>query len=236
MWRSKVARVAKRVTLQNQETKLYEYIGANTGTGGSSALIPLYSNGGSTSGSNIPYTDTPLRNIDGGTDKNKRIGNEIILKGMHIRAEIENDPSNVGMTQVRMILAWIDPNFTISSISAANILYIPSATGNSVLAAQLKGPTHQDSIIKKVVFDRVINVFPGNQVIGGTNLQQINPRMVKINVPFHNKKYQFISTTNGILGELEDLVLFVFAFQPGVINTGQVANMRFTNRVYYKDG
>lgn len=236
VWRAKVARVAKNVTLRNQETKLYEYIGANSGSGGSSALIPLYSNGGSTSGSNIPYSDAPLFNIDVGTDKNKRVGNEITLKGMHIRASFENDPANVGITQARVILAWIDPNFSVSSISAANILYIPSATGNNVLTAQLKGPTHQDTIIRKVVVDRVFNIAPGNQVTSGTVNNQIRHVLFKMNVKFHNKKYQFISATNGIAGENEDLVMFVFAFQPGLTNTAQVLNLRFTNRIYYKDG
>lgn len=236
VWRAKVARVAKSVTLRNQETKYYEYIGANTGVGGSSGLIPLYSNGGATSGSNIPYSDLPLDFIDVGGQKNQRIGNQITLKGMHIRGSFENDPASVGMTQARVILAWIDPNFSVSSISAGNLLYLPAATGNNVLTAQLKGPTHQDTIIRKVVMDRIFSIEPGNSVTSGGVNNQIRHKMFKINVPFHNKKYQFISGTAGINGEHEDLVMFMFAFQPGAVNTQQVLNVRITNRIYYKDG
>lgn len=235
MWRAKVARVAKRVTLQNQETKLYEYVGVNTTPGGSLGLIPLYSNGGATSGSNAPYVDLPLDNIDQGVTESTRVGNDIVLKGMHIRATLENEVTAVANTQVRIILAWVDPNFT-PSFTAANVLYLPAAAGNNVITAQIKGPTHQDSIMRKVVMDRTFMVRPGNIVSGGSATQQIMNTMVKMNIPLHNKKYQFISGTAGIGGEKEDLVMFVFAFAPSYVNTQPVVNMRFTNRIYYKDG
>lgn len=236
VWRAKVARVAKRVTLQNQETKYYEYVGVNGTVGGTLGLIPLYSNGGSISGSNAPYADLPLDNIDVGDNKNQRSGTVITLKGMHIRGSFENDPNNLGNLQVRVILGWIDPNFNISGITAANILYLPAAAGSTVLDAQIKGPTAVDSIFKKVIVDRTFNVSPGNPVASATALNQVRRHGFKMNVAFHNKKYQFISNTNGIGGESEDLAMFVFAFQPGFVNTQQVGNLRINNRVYYKDG
>jgi len=234
VWRAKVARVAKSVTLKNQETKLYEYIGSNSGVNGSSGLIPLYSNGGDTSGSNAPHQHLPLKYINVGTDEQSRIGNKITLKGMRLRFAIENDGTYVGMTQVRIICAWLDPNFT--TITAGNLLYVPSATGNNVVVAQMKGPTHENSVIRRVVFDRVVNVYPGNIVSGAAPVNQNHHVLKTFNVNFHNKKYQFVNESVGQTGELDDLYIFMFAYAPGQINTTQVANVRFTGRVYYKDG
>lgn len=235
VWRAKVARVAKNVTLKNQETKYYEYVGSNTATGGAGTVIPLYSNGGSTSGSQAPFSDLPLINIDQGSGKSQRLGSQITLKGMHMRLNLQQDPNNQYFTQVRIIVAWTDPNF--STITAGNLFHSPAVAGNQVIAAQLKGPTHQDSILRKVLVDRVFNLSVGNAPYSASNLlQTLTNRVQKINIPFHNKKYQFISGTAAILGEHEDLRVFMFAYSPGIANTIQVSNVYMNNRVYYKDG
>lgn len=222
------------MTLKNQETKLYEYVGVNTTPGGSLGIIPLFSNSGSASASVNPYQDLPLDHIDAGTQNFQRIGNKITLKGMHIRATIEHEPSLINNVQVRFVIGWLDPNF--GSVALANIFENFTAAGNNVITAQLNGPTHEDSVFRKVLVDRTYTLHPGNQVTGGVALQQIMTKLIKINIPFHNKNYQMINGTAGRNGELEDLWIFVTAFAPGQPNTQQVANLRMTNRIYYKDG
>lgn len=234
-WRSKVARVAKTVTLRNQETKCYEYTGANTTVGGSLGVIPLFSNGGSTSGVASPYQDLPLDNIDQGTNRNQRVGNVITLKGMHLKMGLQCDPNACLHTLVRVIIGWVDPNFT--AISNANIYRNSAVAGNNVIQALLKSPTEPDTIFKKVLVDRVYDVRIGEQPFNALNtVPQLVERHIKIHIPFHNKKYQFISGTAGIGGEQEDLYVFVSAYAPSQNNTVQVANMFINNRIYYKDG
>ena len=234
-WRAKVARVAKNVAVKNQETKYYEWTGVNNSVGGSGAIIPLFSNSGSSSGATIPFSDLPLDNIDQGTAKNQRLGTQITLKGLHLRMRLEQDPNNTFYTQVRVILGWLDPNF--GSVSLANIFNLPTLPGNNVVQAFIKGPTHENTVFRKVLVDRLINLPVQNTAFGATTaVQSLISRVVKVNVPFHNKKYQFISGTAGINGEHEDLWLFVTAYSPGQGSTVQVANMGINGRVYYKDG
>lgn len=235
VWRAKVARVAKNVTIRNQETKLYEWIGVNSSVGGSTAVIPLYSNGGSSSGVASPFQDLPLDNIDQGTGKNQRLGNQITLKGMHLRFQFEQDPNNQFFTQARVVIGWLDPNF--GSVSLANVFYLSTVAGNNTVNAFVKGPTHQDTVFRKVLVDRIINLplqqEPYTKVV---TPQTLLSKVVKMDIPFHNKKYQFISGTVGINGEHEDLWMFVTAYAPGQSNATQVANMRVCGRIYYKDG
>lgn len=234
-WRAKVARVAKNVTIRNQETKYYEWTGVNSTVGGTGALIPLFSNSGSSSGATIPFSDLPLDNIDQGPGKNQRLGTQITLKGLHMRMRFVQDPNNVFFTQVRVVLGWLDPNF--GSVSLSNIFNLPTLPGNDVIQAFIKGPTHENTVFRKVLVDRVINLPVQNAVPGAsTGVQALLSKTVKINVPFHNKKYQYISGTIGVNGEHEDLWLFVTAVGVGQANTVQVANMGINGRVYYKDG
>lgn len=214
---------------------MYEWIGVNNTVGGSGAVIPLYSNGGSSSGVASPFQDLPLDNIDQGAAKNQRLGTQITLKGMHLRFQFENDPNNQFFTQARIIVGWLDPNF--GSVSSANLFYLPSVAGNTTVSAFLKGETHIDSVFRKVVVDRVVNIPLMNEPYTKTvTPQTICSKIVKMDIPFHNKKYQFISNTAGINGEHEDLWMFITAYAPGQSNLTQVANVRVCGRVYYKDG
>lgn len=234
VWRAKVARVAKTVTLRNLETKLYEWTGKNSALNGAGTLITLYSNGGDTSGSNAPFQTLPLQFINPGTDEQSRIGNQITLKGMKLRFLFENDPAYTGITYVRIIVGWIDPNLT--TVTAGNLLYQPALAGTNIISQMLKGPSHENSVLRRVVVDRLITLAPGNQVSGGAAVNQIRPVVVKVNANMHNKKYKFVNESAAQFGEQEDLYLFMFAFSPGQINTQIVANARLNGRVYYKDG
>lgn len=226
--------MAKTVALRNQETKLYEWVGTNSITGGSGSLIPLFSNSGVSSASANPYSDLPLDNIDSGTTDTTRVGNGITLKGLHLRFSIENEPSLITNVQVRLIVGWLDPNF--GSVALANLFFLHTAAGNNVITAQLNGSTHNNTVFKKVLVDRVYTVHPGNQVTGGVALQQSMNRLVKLNIPLHNKKYRFKNSSAGQGGEHEDLWIFMTSFAPGQPNTQQLVNVRMTGRVYYKDG
>lgn len=236
-WRAKVARVAKRVTLQNQETKCYSFVGANTTSGGTGLSIPIFSEAGSTTGVASPYIDLPLDNIDAGTGQTQRIGTHIILKGMQYNMEFQQDPNNLFQTKIRVIVAWIDPNFNISTITNGNVLDSPQLAGNSVINAQLKGPSRPDTIMRKVVSDRTFVINTGNAPIStASNVPRLSTRHVKMRVPFHNKNYQFINTSGGAGGEKEELAVFVFGWAAGQVNTVQVSNLKVSARVYYKDG
>lgn len=235
MWRAKVARVAKNVTLRNQETKCYEYIGLNVTPGGDQQAIPLFSNAGSVSGVPSPYRDLPLDNIDQGTARNQRIGNVITLKGMHMKLGFQIDPNVSLHTLIRVVIGWIDPN--LASVSNANLLRNPAVAGTNVIQAQLVGPTEPDTILRKVLVDRVYDVRIGEAPFTIlNNIPQIVERHIKLHIPFHNKKYQFVSGATGIGGEMEDLAMFVWGYGVSQANTVQVANMYVNNRIYYKDG
>lgn len=240
VWRAKVARVAKRVTLQNQETKCYPWVGVNSAAGGTFGIIPLYSNAGSTSGVAAPYIDLPLDNIDTGVTKGTRVGNDITLKGMTMHLQFQQDENNTFPTKIRVMMCWVDPNFSTSSILTSTLLENAAVAGNDVITALIRGPNRPDSIIRKVVMDRVYSVNTMNApylpTAPATNVNRIGTHNAKLNVRFHNKKYQFINVAAGSNGEKEDLMMFVWGWAPGQANTVQVANMKVAARVYYKDG
>jgi len=236
VWRAKVARVAKAVTLRNVETKRYTIGGANTTSGGAGALIPLYSNGGTTSAATGPYVDFPLLYIDQGDNLNQRTGNGIVLKGMHAHLQVEGDPSFLGNCHVRVTLAWIDPNYTSTPLSYQNVYLNAIGAYNTTTNSFIRHGTDNDSLIRKVVFDRVYSLATINSpASGGSNTNNVPQKLIRINLAFHNKMFRYVSSTAGIGGESEDLIMFMTAYTPGRANTEQVANVRMYRKVYYKD-
>lgn len=235
MWRSKVARVAKSVTLRAVETKCYQINGDNSGPGGGLLAIPLYSNGGSTSGATGPWLDFPLRYIDVADGITERNGNRITLKGMHIHAQIEGESAALGNTHVRISLAWVDPNSAVGSYVYQNLYDNAIAGSNTTTNAFLRHGTDANAVIRKVLYDKVFALNTGNLPTGGSLNSQIGQRLVRIHIPFHNKLYQFINAASGIGGEKEDLLMFATAFTPGQANTVRVANVRLYRKIYYKD-
>lgn len=236
VWRAKVARVAKRVTLQNQETKCYEFSGTNTVATGNKSQIQLYSNGGVTSASTTAYWDLPLQYIDQSLTVTGRVGNEITLKGMHLRCLLIQDPTNQYPVYFRIIVGYVDPNLT--GITIGNLLTdYNSGSANNVINSQIRGPTRPGSVLRKVLVDRVYKVEQSPiGTTGATSINTLGTRMVKFNIPLHNKKYKFISSTSGADGEQEDLSVFMFAWSQGQANTVIVGNVQPTYAIYYKDG
>lgn len=235
VWRAKVARVAKAVTLKNSETKRYVIGGANTSNGGAGALIPLFSNGGTTSAATGPYVDYPLQYIDQGDNITQRTGNRIILKGLHAHLQVEGDPNNLGNTHVRVTFAWVDPNFSLTPFTYQNVYLNAITSNNTTTNAFIRSGVDNDSIIRKVVFDRVYALSTINLPTGGTLTNQVPQKLIRINLPLHNRNFQYVSSTSGSTGEADDLIMFMTAYTPGQANTVQVANVRMYRKVYYKD-
>lgn len=235
VWRAKVARVAKAVTLKSSETKRYLIAGANTASGGAAAIIPLYSNGGSVSAATGPYVDYPLQYIDQGDGLTQRTGNRIILKGLHAHLQVEGDPNFLGNTHVRVTLAWVDPNFTLTPFTYQNLYLNAISASNTTTNAFIRHGTDNDTIIRKVVFDRVYAISTVNQSTGGTTVNQVPQRLIRINIPLHNRMYQFVNSGSGSGGEADDLIMFMSAYTPGRASTDPVANVRMNRKVYYKD-
>lgn len=227
--------MAKRVVLQNSETKRYVYGGVNTVPGGTIGSIPIFSNGGSVTGATQPFIDLPLLNIDAGDTNFLRTGNRIQMKGMHAHIRLEQELANIGNTHVRITFAWIDPNLVLSGITYGNLYLNAPTVANTTTNAFLRQGTDPDRIIRKVLFDRVYSLNTQNFPAGGTFVQQINQRLVRINIPFHNKLYQFTNAATAARGEDEDLVMFVTAFTPGFGDTDSVVQMNVSVKVYYKD-
>lgn len=237
-WRAKVARVAKSVTLRTAETKRYIINGENTSAFGAGAIIPLFSNGGSSSLSSGPFVDFPLRFIDQGDGITQRAGNRIVLKGLHAHFQVEQDPTILGHTHVRIAMLWIDPNQVLSALTFGN-WFIGSLLGtnpNTTTSAFFRTGTDNDGIINKVIYDRVFALTTGNApTTSPDNVNQVGQKLIKVHIPFHNKMYQFINGTTGSQGEHEDLVMLMTAYTPGRDGTQQVANVRCFRKVYYKD-
>lgn len=236
-WTNRVARVAKRVVLKASETKRYTFLGPNTAVNGANTVIPLFSNGGATVGATGPFITAPLFFIDQGDTIQTRTGDRIILKGMHLKLQVEGDPNRLGNTHVRVSMAWIDPNLTLSSIVFQNLYLSAISTANTTTNAFIRQKTDNDRIIRRLVFDKVYSLAPTNPLAASlTSFSQIPQRIIRIHIPFHNKMYQFINGSSGAAAENEDLIMFITAYKPGdTAGDTQVANVRMFGKVYFKD-
>lgn len=235
-WRAKVARVAKNVTLRSSETKRYQTTGTNSAAGGDNTIIPLFSNGGSSSLSSGPFYDMPLRFIDPGDGITSRTGNRITLKGMHVYMQVEQDPTFLGNTHVRVSVVWIDPNQSPTALAFGNFYNNGVISALTTTQTPMRHGTDNDAIINKVIYDRVFALRTGEvATTSPDNTQQVSQKLIKFHIPFHNKLYQFVNSSTGIQGEKEDLVFIMTAYTPGRDGTNRVANVRLQRKIYFKD-
>lgn len=218
-WRAKVARVAKRVTLQNQETKR---IGIN-------AVNSVTQSAGATGGGSLGLVNV-LDQIVLGTGRQNRVGDHITLKGINFKFNWDSvGQANLSNTvHIRVSLFKIDPFLTISGL-VRDQLFLDGATAARPLANMfVRGPNEDGSIIQKTYFDKVFTFNPSLSIA-------VSAKHFSINVPLHNMKYKFASGTINS-GDQFDLVLVTQAWVAGSTINDDTGTIVTDYRVYYKDG
>lgn len=213
VWRAKVARVAKNVALRAQETKQITL-----------DIFPttVYKDGGATSGQTTPFTVYPLRNVIQGTSNDDMIGDQITLKGINLRLNWRNSSASQTVSYVRVMVGWINPNVTTIGQNWR------MGTAGDAVSAFLRRPSDADAIWKKVLVDRIYSV---KSILTGVD----NMGLMNIQVPLHNRKYEFSETTP-FAGVHDDLVILVTCSSPGgvTLTTGVGVIDGFV-RFWYKD-
>lgn len=217
VWRSKVARVAKNVTLRNLETKR---IGANVITN----TVQAQGFAGTISATNT------MSIITQGTAKGQRVGDMITLKGMTFKFLYANtgaiSPNNTCM--MRVSLFKIDPYLTVSSLTRDQFFIDGATAARPVASMFVRGPNEDTSIVQKTYFDKVFTFVPA---IANVN----NAKHFTVNVPMHNTKFKFQSAAVDA-GDQFDIVLVVQAWISGAAAGDDTGEIITDYRIYWKDG
>jgi len=222
MWRAKVARVAKNVTLRNLETKRigFNLISNMTQSAGATGAIGLAQN-------NIMF------GLIQGTGRQERIGNMITLKGIHFKFNWDSvGQANLSNTvHIRVSLFKVDPFLLSAGVAAftRDQLFIDGATAARPMAnLYVRGQNEDQAVIQKVYFDRVFTFNPSLSLA-------VNAKHFRVMVPMHNMKFKFASNTSGS-GDDFDLVLVTQAWVAGSATDDDTGTVITDYRIYYKDG
>lgn len=222
MWRAKVARVAKNVTLRNLETKRIGFNVVNnvTQSAGATGAIGLGQ-------SNIMF------GLIQGVGRAERIGNQITLKGINFKFNWDSvGQANLSNTvMIRVSLFKVDPFLLTAGVATftRDQLFIDGATSARPMAnLYVRGSNEDQGVIQKVYFDRIVTLNPSLSVA-------VNSKHFTVKVPMHNMKYKFASNSSGN-GDEYDLVLVTQAWVAGSATDDDTGTIITDYRIYYKDG
>lgn len=236
-WKAKVARVAKRVTLQNQELK-YGIFSQGTS---------LYQEGSNVLSSAAPYIRGITQEITQGDTATTRVGRDVTLKGVAFRVSFnrpsDTSPNPVGQTlYLRLMVVKLKRGVLNAGAGSS-----ASQFNNTSIFYDLTLPTVHSFLrkdhdplgrIEKVYWDKTYASEPANAVrLGEIEWEQpIHDRHVKFYVPFHNMKFTYDDSIGTGSGSDGDIVLLATAYN--IIASPQtdiVCEMQYNFKLFWKD-
>lgn len=236
-WKAKVARVAKRVTLQNSELKF----GVQTGS------AQLYQEGSSTLSQGAPYVVGITSSVLPGDEQTERVGREITLKGCAFRVSFnrptDENPDALGQNlYLRVMVVRLKRNILnggagsgVNQYQNSNIFYGVTVPLVNAFLRKERDPT---SRIEHVYWDKTYQSLPHSVMSEAvdTYKQPVHDRHVKFYVPFHNMKFLYDESIGTGNGANSDIVMFMSAYNVlAAPQTAVVCEMQYEFKLWWKD-
>lgn len=236
-WKAKVARVAKRVTLQNQELKYGVYSNATQ----------LYQEGSNTLSIAAPYIRGITQSIVPGDESTQRIGRDVTLKGCAFRVSFnrptDTTPNPLGQNlYLRVMVVKLKRGVLNGGTGTANTQFSNASIfydlSVPLVHSFLRKDGDPNSRIEKVYWDKTYKSEPLSVMApdDASFAQPLHDRHIKFYVPFHNMKFTYDDAVGADSGSDGDIVMLATAYNIiAAAQTDIVCEFQYNFKLFWKD-